>query len=219
MRFLPSILVASLVLACGGEQDAGRQGSGSQGQGAQEPDPAISTKACEGKPIPTHECVGGVPARRCNVVSGEPRWQIDCVPPDPNAPADVRGVSPCEAESCGSEPAWDANDCVYGFAGKRPSCESVDRGACTWTRRCRPKPCSAEEGTCNVLHEDRLGAPCSAEVSCPSGSSCATISVDIGEGVGPVCVTDPPCSALTCAQGNTCMVLESYPSQIVCQKM
>lgn len=213
MRFLPSILLASIVIACGGTQDASRQGSATQGQGAKDP------SACEGKPVPAHECVGGVPAPRCNVVAGAARWQIDCVPPDPNAPADMRGVSPCEAARCGAEPVWDANDCLYGFAGDKASCESIDRGACTWRRRCRPKPCSPEEGTCNVLHEDRLGPPCSGETRCPAEMSCGTISVDIGKVVGPVCIRQPTCSAITCAPGKECMVLESYPVQVVCSKM
>lgn len=207
------MVLASIVIACGGQQDATRHGSNSQGQGT-------GANACEGKPVPAHECVGGVPAPRCNIVNGEPRWQIDCVPPDPNAPPDTRSVSNCQDHTtCGPEPAWDASDCLYGFAGDTASCESIDRNACTWSRRCRPKPCSIEEGTCNVLHEERLGAPCSMNTACPSGSTCGTVSVDIGNVVGPVCIPEPTCDVITCAHGKTCAVLESYPVQLVCSKM
>ena len=221
MRFLSSVVVLLSIVACSGKQ-APPQGSGAQGAHAGDGDDGskqgANTAACTGKPVPAHECVGGVPAPRCNTVAGEARWQIDCVPPSPNAPHDSRGVSPCEEQQCGTEPAWDANDCVHGFVGDKGSCESIDRGACTWRRLCRPKPCSAEDGTCNVLNEDRLGQPCSGEVQCPSGSTCGSVSVDIGKGVGPVCITDPPCSAITCAAGTECLVLESYPIQVVCSK-
>ena len=225
MRFLSSILLLFTIVACSGNQEpphgSGAQGARAANGAAQQEDTqqdANAAAACTGKPIPAHECVGGAPAPRCNTIAGESRWQIDCVTTGPNAPLDTRGVSPCDAQQCGSEPAWDASDCLHGFVGPA-SCESIDRAACTWRRRCRPKPCSVGEGTCNVLHEERLGARCSGEVPCPSGFGCSTIAVDIGHGVGPVCVADPPCSAITCAPGTTCMVLESYPSQIVCEKL
>ncbi len=217
MRLLSSILLITVV-ACSGTQQTPPPPRGSDAHGA-ETQGETAPGACGSKPVPAHECVGGVPASRCNAVAGAPRWQIDCVPPDPNAPTDNRGVSSCEAQQCGAEPAWDASDCVYGFAGDKASCESIDRGACTWRRRCRPKPCSPEEGTCNIVHAERLGGPCSGDVPCPSGSSCGYVSGDIGAVKGPVCVTDPPCSALTCGAGKSCLVLESYPIQIVCEKM
>jgi hypothetical protein len=217
MRFLREgfVFVGSVVIivACNGKQETEAQGSGAQRQ------TLLDASACEGRPVPAHSCVGGVPASQCHRVNGEPRWQIDCVPPDPNAPPDLRGVSPCEATTCGAEPAWDAADCVHGFVGTPASCESFDRGACRWTRHCRPKPCSVADGACNVIHRERLGQACFASTSCPAGYACSSVSADLGQIEGPVCVAHPLCDAITCAPGKTCVVLESSPSQIVCETM
>ncbi len=175
---------------------------------------------CDALPVPPHFCVGGDPVPRCNPrPDGSHRWQIDCVPRDPNAPSkpsDSWGISPCPANDCGPQPTWNDDDCLYGFVPKsEPQCESLNRGPCTWNRRCQPKPCSHEEGTCNTLDRSRLGKPCGGDVQCPEGSSCASFSVNIGEYVDPVCVPGDPCELLTCVKG-TCAVLESYPAQVVC---
>lgn len=172
--------------------------------------------ACAGQPIPKHQCVGGVPASKCNArADGTCRWQIDCVTPDPNAPPDMRGVSSCQPGACGAEPAWNADECVYGFVSPKPSCENLDRAGCAWSRRCGPRPCS-ETGTCNTLDRSRLGKTCDAESGCPDGTQCVSFSVNIGDYVEPTCVQGNPCAALTCATGKSCVVLESYPGQVMC---
>lgn len=197
--FLVSLFAA---LACGKTQETAQVGSGES--------------ACDDGPVPAHECVGGVPKPRCNVVDGAPRWQIDCVPRDPNAPPDMRGLSPCSPAQCGAEPAWDARDCVYGFAGSSASCESLDRAACAWTRRCLPKPCSLEEGTCSVVDQEKVGPPCSKTGRCPEGYGCATIGADIGVVREPTCIRGPLCDAITCAAGKTCRVTLSEPAGVGC---
>jgi hypothetical protein len=206
------IVVPAVLLACTGGSSDPTAGDGNTSGGLSSAPP----NACADVPVPPHECVGGVPAPRCNPREGGGfRWQIDCVPPDPNAAPDLRGVSSCADDACGPQPSWDSSECVYGFANQA-SCESIDHGACTWSRRCLPKPCSVEEGTCNTLDRSRLGAPCSAEAPCPEGSSCASITVNIGESVEPVCIEGNPCDALTCAGGRECFFLGSYPAQVVC---
>jgi len=212
-RFAAVLLaVPALVVACT-SGPAERDGEG--GGALTELCPA---SACAEQARPSHECVGGVPSLRCNPrESGACRWQVDCVPPDPNAPPDLRGVSQCAEGACGAEPTWDPDQCVHGFVGKQGSCESIDRGPCEWRRSCLPKPCSVEDGTCNTLDRSRLGAPCGAEgASCPDGSTCGSIAVNIGERIEPVCISGDPCSALQCAAGRSCSVLESYPVQVVC---
>ncbi len=202
-----SAALLTVALACGGKQTALVQGS--------DEEPVTAPSPCEGKPIPPHECVGGVRTPRCNVVGGESRWQIDCVPRDPSSAPDTRGVSNCGPSGCGLPPTWETSDCVHGFAGTDASCESYDGAACMWTRRCLPKPCSVDEGTCDVVNRDRLGAPCGGGTECPAGQSCATVHGDVGTVDDPVCVADP-CGAITCAAGKKCSVLESEPLMIVC---
>lgn len=194
----------------------------SGGTGAQDP-----AAACAGKPVPPHACVGGTREPRCNTLAnGETRWQIDCIRLDATKPLDAGtstsppvGISPCDAQACGPEPAWDESDCVYGFYGAAPSCSSIDRAPCTWARSCRSKPCTPEDPTCNVLHEEKLGQPCDADLECPSGSSCNSIVANFGDDEPrTVCIAGNPCDALTCAAGKRCRVAASYPAQVACTR-
>ncbi len=187
------------------------------------PDPA---SACAGKAVPPHACVGGARELRCTTLaSGETRWQIDCIRQDATKPVDAgasssppRGMSPCEAQACGPTPAWDEGDCVHGFYGE-PSCSSIDRGACTWGRFCRPKPCTPEDPTCNVLHPERLGRACDGNTPCPSGSNCNTIVANLGDDEPQtVCIAGNPCDALTCAPGKRCRIALSDPGQVSCTR-
>ncbi|AKU95983.1 hypothetical protein AKJ09_02647 [Labilithrix luteola] len=173
--------------------------------------------ACDGQTTPPHQCVGGVASPVCaQQADGSCRKQIDCAKPDPNAPGNSGSVSSCPEGACGPQPSFDPADCVYGFASNTPSCEAHDRSVCTWHQRCRPKPCSIEEGTCNVVDRSRLGASCGLNEPCPSGSSCVGFNVGIGDSIAPVCVEGNPCALMTCAEGKQCAILESYPGQVVC---
>lgn len=214
---LVSAIASAIVIACGGSTatSSGNAGGGSGGLTGQ-----CAATECSGQTAPKHECVGGVPKTGCYPKDGEGcRLRIDCVPRDPSAPPDTRGVGSCP-QGCGAEPTFDPADCLYGFAGKGPSCESMDGAPCAWSRRCLPKPCSPAEGTCNVLDRSVLGAPCGLEDNqrCPAGSDCASITVNIGEYIEPTCIKGDPCSALTCAAGASCIVLESYPAQVACAR-
>lgn len=216
MRASWSFAVAvALAAACGGSTSSGNDATSS---GASSADGNVCLpSACDAQQTPAHECVGGVPSPVCVAQpNGACRKQIDCVKPDPTAPPDMRGLSPCDPAACGPEPVFDPADCRYGFAGTAPGCESIDRGACTWRRRCRPKPCSVAEGTCNTVDTSRLGGPCGLDRPCPESSSCASIMVDIGETIGPVCITGNPCTAVTCGKGKSCSTRASYPAQVVC---
>lgn len=190
------------------------------GGGSDTQDPAA---ACAGKPVPPHACVGGAREPRCNTLAnGETRWQIDCIrqdatkPVDAGTPSSPSGISPCEAQACGATPAWDENDCVHGFYGE-PSCSSIDRGACTWGRSCKPKPCTEDDPTCNVLHPERLGRACDGNTPCPAGSSCNSIVANLGDDEPrTVCILEPACDALTCAAGKRCSVKLSDPGFVLC---
>lgn len=204
----PLSVLVSLVLACN-----------SGGSDVQDP-----AAACAGKPVPPHGCIGSVREPRCTTLpSGEARWQIDCIRQDPTKPADTTaapvGISFCEAKACGPMPAWDESDCVHGFYGAEPNCSSVDRGECAWGRFCKPKPCTPEDPTCNVLHPERLGRACDGSTRCPAGSSCNTIAANFGDDLPKtVCILDPPCSALTCAAGRSCTETLSDPGTVSCSR-
>ncbi len=129
------------------------------------------------------------------------------------------GVSPCgdatTGEQCGPLPAYDDKDCVYGFISK-PQCERYGSAACAWSRRCAPRPCS-EAGTCNTLDRSKLAGPCDAATPCPTGYSCASIAVNLGDFIPPTCIEINSCP-LACASGASCTVLQSYPGQVVCRR-
>lgn len=179
---------------------------------------------CDARPAPQHRCVGGYAVTVCTKARGACGWQIDCADePPPGYDGNV-GVSSCDVsrpggegpgrERCGPIPDADERDCVYGFFGE-PQCESYDRAPCAWSRSCRPQPCE-QRGTCNTLDRSKLGASCDANATCPSGSTCASISVNLGEYVAPTCIEGNPCDALLCHAGRGCYVAESYPAQVGC---
>lgn len=157
----------------------------------------------------------------CTKARGTCGWQIDCADqPPPDYDGNV-AVSSCDGpvapeEACGPLPTYDEKDCVYGFIGE-PQCESYGGEPCAWSHRCRPQPCE-QLGTCNTLDRSKLGEPCDAENPCPSGASCATIYVNLGETVPPTCIAGNPCDALTCNAGRACIVAESYPAQVRCTR-
>jgi hypothetical protein len=217
-----SCAFATVVLvACGGAS-ATQGPHGSQTGALEVYRDACDAEACGARPAPWHRCVGGYEVSVCTRARGPCGWQIDCADEAPPDYDGTVGVSSCDmggsgttgAEACGPRPDYDDKDCVYGFLGE-PQCESYGGAGCAWSRRCRPQPCE-QRGTCNTLDRSKLGAPCDAESTCPSGSICASIGVNIGEHVPPTCVEGTGCEALTCADGLTCHVMESYPAQIAC---
>ena len=52
--------------------------------------------------------------------------------------------------------------------------------------------------------------------ACPAHTDCAVVFLDTGA-VGPSCVPSNICEILACRSGN-CMILESYPGQVLCGK-
>lgn len=217
-RPIDSLFFAStvVIVACNagteGDADTQRDALGVYRDGC-------DAEACGARPAPKHQCVGGHAVTVCTGARGACGWQVDCADePPPGYDGNV-AVSSCDgggttAAACGAVPAYDDKDCVYGFLGD-PSCESYDRAPCAWSRRCRPQPCE-QRGTCNTLDRSKLGADCDVTKPCPSGSTCASIRVNIGESVPPTCIAGDACSALTCAPGLACMVAESYPAQLGC---
>ncbi|MBX3211737.1 MAG: hypothetical protein KF850_06870 [Labilithrix sp.] len=218
MRLLgSSLLLATLVLACSSTSTTGDIGSQTDALEAYRD--GCDAGACGARPAPQHQCVGGYAVSVCTKARGACGWQIDCADePPPDYDGNV-GVSPCDVnttaeQACGPLPVYDDADCVYGFIGE-PQCERYGNASCAWSRRCRPKPCD-QSGTCNALDRSKLGAACDAQIPCPTGSSCGSISVNIGDYVPPTCIEGDPCSALTCAPGLQCYVAESYPLQVGC---
>jgi hypothetical protein len=218
-----SFAFATLVLvACGGA-NATQAPRGSQTGALEVYRDACDAEACGARPAPWHRCVGGYEVSVCTKARGACGWQIDCADaPPPGYDGNV-AVGSCDlgappgaeaSEACGPLPAYDDQDCVYGFIGE-PQCERYGADPCAWSRRCRPQPCE-QRGTCNTLDRSKLGAACDAESPCPSGSTCASIAVNLGEHVPPTCIGGNPCDALTCADGLTCHVMESYPAQVAC---
>ncbi|MBX3209462.1 MAG: hypothetical protein KF764_30795 [Labilithrix sp.] len=220
MRFFGSSFVfAGLVLvACGGASATGGT-VGSQTGALGTYRDGCDANACGARPAPQHRCAGGFAVSVCTKARGTCGWQIDCADePPPEYDGNV-GVSSCDvnttaAQACGPLPVYDDKDCVYGFIGE-PQCERYGNASCAWSHRCRPRPCE-QTGTCNVLDRSKLGGTCDAESPCPTGSSCASINVNIGEHIPPTCVEGDACSALTCAAGLQCYVRESYPLQVGC---
>ena len=210
--------VAAAIISCGGTTTTDGAG-GSQSEALQTYRDGCDEAACGARPAPEHMCAGGYAVSVCTKARGACGWQIDCASePPPGYDGNV-GVSPCDLsttgeEACGPLPTADAKDCVYGFIGE-PQCERYGSAACAWSRRCRPQPCE-QTGTCNTLDRSKLGDTCDAQSPCPAGSTCASISVNLGESVPPTCIEGDPCAALTCAPGRSCAVLESYPAQVVC---
>ena len=218
-RVLPaSVLLLGLVAACGKTATEDDTGSESGALGAYRD--GCDAAACGPRPAPKHPCVGGYPANVCTRARGTCGWQVDCVadPPagyDGNVGVSSCGTSPSTASECGPLPVYDDKDCVHGFLGV-PQCESYDRAACAWSRRCAPPPCD-QTGTCNALDRSKLAGPCDAQTPCPSGYSCASISVNIDESIAPTCIEQSSCP-LTCAAGKSCLQLDSYPAQVICGK-
>ena len=59
-------------------------------------------------------------------------------------------------------------------------------------------------------------APCSLELTCPSGSICAYL--DLNTGSEAVCVNpETICNQTGCSEGQ-CVALRSYPPQIQCMR-
>jgi hypothetical protein len=205
--FFSAAALVSLVVACTQSTTPATTSSSNDG-------------ACSGKPAPTHGCVGGKRELRCNTLaSGEVRWQIDCLRGvvDPNI-SPTSSIGHClDSSVCGAEPAWDDADCMWGFVSE-PACEKLDGNPCAWSRRCKPKPCTDDDPACNrLVAPEKIGAPCGADLECPSGSSCVTVSVNVGDpGFGPACVTEPVCDLLVCAEGRSCATKTSFPGQVGC---
>jgi hypothetical protein len=220
---------AVLIAACGGRSaqglDTGADG-GASGADAGPPDPCAGK--CDALPKPELACAGGKATPRCNERGTDKvcRWQIDCVPRDPKAPADpndYRAVQECTKSQCGAEPSWDPDLCVHGLSSKPPSCFALVPDPCGWYKRCLPKPCSNDEGTCNLFDRSALGGTCGDNgASCPFGYTCATMHINDNpeEDISPArCIRgNSPCDALKCASGRACIVLESYPAQVHCQR-
>jgi hypothetical protein len=205
-----------VIVSCGGtvtRSEAENSGSGGSSIAL------CPSASCDAQATPTHQCVGGVPSPVCaQLAEGSCRKQLDCVTAAPGDPRNLGGVSPCEVARCGPLPTYDPLDCVYGFTAAPAQCESYDRAACAWTKRCKPKPCAPEKGECNSLDRSRLGEPCGVDKQCPVGSSCVSITIGIDDRVPPTCVSGDPCTALTCAAGASCSIAESYPGQVSCHK-
>lgn len=212
-----SLLFASLVIAaCSGKSDGN---AGSQADGLAVYRDGCDADACAARPAPAHLCAGGYAVTVCTKARGACGWQVDCADEAPAGYDGSIGVSSCASLAdgtapCGQLPSSDEKDCVYGVIGE-PQCESYDRQPCAWSQRCRPQPCD-QKGTCNTLDRSKLGVPCGADVRCPSGSSCASVFVNLGETEPPRCIQGDPCSALTCAPGGECQTQDSYPAQVVC---
>lgn len=178
--------------------------------------------ACSARPPPQHRCAGGYAVTVCTAARGTCGWQVDCADePPPDYDGNV-SVTSCDGagttvEACGPLPTYDEKDCVYGFIGE-PQCESYGGAPCAWSHRCRPQPCE-QRGTCNTFDRSKLGEPCDAlSDPCPSGSTCASVFVNLGETIPPTCIAGNPCDALTCNDGLTCTVAESYPAQVRCSR-
>lgn len=210
-----------LLIACNGATTDREPSTGSQKGALGTYRDGCDEAACGALPAPKHRCIGGYAASVCTKARGTCGWQVDCAKDPPTDYNPNIGVSPCgdatTGEACGAQPAWDDKDCVYGFVNTKPQCESYDRAACAWSRSCAPQPCS-ETGTCNILDRSKLGAACDAKTQCPDGYLCASITVNIGEYIAPVCVPRDGC-VLTCADGGSCFYLESYPEQLGCGKL
>jgi len=219
MRFASLLVVGAAIVACGGSTTGstdGTNGVGSQTGAFQTYRDGCDTAACDAQPPPKHQCVGGYPVSVCTKARGACGWQVDCASePPPGYDGNV-GVSQCPAATCGPLPTYDDKDCVYGFVVGEPQCERYGAAPCAWTRRCRPQPCE-QTNTCKVLDGSKLGAACGGtDSSCPAGSSCASISVNIGDYVPPTCIQGNPCDALTCATGRERYILDSHPGQVGC---
>lgn len=210
----------ALVVACGGGTTSS-SGTGTQSGALGTYRDGCDEAACGAQPAPKHQCVGGYPASVCTKARGACGWQVDCVAQPPPGYDGTIGVGACgdatKGEQCGAQPSWDDKDCVYGFINQA-QCENYGGAGCAWSRRCAPQPCE-QKGTCNTLDRSKLGPSCAdldAAPSCPDGYSCASITVNIGEYVPPVCIPNGVCP-LTCATpGDACFTLESYPGQMGC---
>ena len=206
-----SVFVIAFVVACSGQTANTNGNTGTQSGALGTYRDGCDAATCGDRPAPKHSCTGGYPSSVCTKARGACGWQVDYLH-DPPADFDGSiGVSPCS--DCGTQPAFDDKDCVYGFIGE-PQCEKYGTAACGWTRRCRPQPCD-QTGTCNVLDRSKLGGACDIKTPCPTGYSCASIAVNIGENIPPTCVKPDSCP-LTCAAGTSCAILDSFPGQIVC---
>lgn len=211
-RALTALLASALFVACGDSSDPSA-GSGQSALGTYRD--GCDESSCGAQPAPPHSCVGGYPASVCTKARGACGWQVDCVSQPPPGYDGNAAVGFCpNAASCGAVPTYDDLDCVWGFLGE-PSCERRGSAPCTWSRRCRPEPCD-RTGTCNTLDRSKVGEPCGNGERCPEGSSCNSVSVNIGDRVPASCILGNPCEALTCAAGRRCAILESYPGQVVC---
>jgi hypothetical protein len=183
--------------------------------------PASSSSAdaaCAGKPVPEHRCVIGKREPRCTTLpTGESHWQIDCLRGvAETAPPEGSAIGNCEP--CGSEPAWDAADCVHGFYGVEAACYRIDEGPCGWHRACRPPPCDGDPA-CDAIDESRIVRNCQSGADCSAGSQCLSVWLNDGEPAkGPFCVLDPPCEVLICGTGRSCgRVTLSDPGGISCR--
>lgn len=71
------------------------------------------------------------------------------------------------------------------------------------------------------VDEASLGGACSATAPCAAGSTCADFHA-VASGVpdlqAPRCAPDPPCARVTCPTGSKCIVAESNPIQIFCDR-
>lgn len=213
-----AVAFTSLVLACSGSTTPAPSPGTQTGTLGTYRD-GCDAAACGAQPAPKHQCVGGYPASVCTKARGACGWQVDCVKEPPPGYDGAVGVSPCgdatTGEQCGPQPVLDEKDCVYGFIGK-PQCERYGSAACAWSSRCGPQPCN-QTGTCNTLDRSKLGGPCGLDTPCPEGSSCASITVNLGEYIPPTCIQNGACP-LTCAGGGSCIVAESYPGQMSCAR-
>ena len=64
-----------------------------------------------------------------------------------------------------------------------------------------------------TIDQSKLGPACEGEAfTCPTGQSCSSFP-----GGGLRCAAKP-CAAVTCPSGQQCVILESFPSQIRCQR-
>lgn len=219
MRFsLPFVLVG-VALLVGGCDSKVADATGNQAETLVVYRDGCDEAACGARIEPPHPCAGGYAVSVCTTARGACSWQVDCASEPPPGEDSSRAVSSCDVgggPTCGAVPSFDEKDCVYGFLGE-PQCESWDGAACAWTQRCRPQPCE-QTGTCNTLDRSKLGETCGIDKPCPEGATCASISVNVGEYVPPTCILGDPCSALTCAAGRGCAILESYPAQLVCSR-
>lgn len=83
-----------------------------------------------------------------------------------------------------------------------------------------------DEGDASVLMEpsvdkSSLGEACSATSTCPTGSTCSDFHAVAGEDPdlqSPRCAPNPPCSHVTCPSGQKCIIAESNPIQVFCDR-